>query len=237
MQLGLLDRRPDPAEFAEEAVRRHWLDDEAWIDHGIGWFLGAHPLFVELERTLRWELQERWMYERRVAVPRLLGRKGDQPLPAVVERMRQALAARYATTFVSTTFALYRDGQDSVAWHRDRDLRDRPEAAVAIVSLGGPRRFCVRPLGGGPSQSFSVGWGDLLVMGGAAQRTWEHCVPKVAHAEPRMAVMFRERWIEDGTLAQRQITVNTPSPAAKKNAAAMAGMPTSSHTGSPSPKA
>ena len=50
----------------------------------------------------------------------------------------------------------------------------------------------MRPAGGGPSLSFAVGRGDLMVMGGACQSTWEHGVPKVAHAEPRIAVMFRE---------------------------------------------
>ena len=39
-----------------------------------------------------------------------------------------------------------------------------------------------------------LGWGDLLVMGGSCQRTWQHSIPKVAHALPRMAVMFRPTW-------------------------------------------
>ena len=34
-------------------------------------------------------------------------------------------------------------------------------------------------------------WGDLLVTGGLAQRAWQHSVPKVAHAGPRISLAFR----------------------------------------------
>ena len=62
---------------------------------------------------------------------------------------------------------------------------------VAIVSFGDPRRLALRPRGGGESLSFEMGHGDLVVMGGSCQRTWEHAVPKVAHAGPRISVQFR----------------------------------------------
>ena len=62
---------------------------------------------------------------------------------------------------------------------------------VAVVSLGGPRRFLMRPRGGGRCLSFTLASGDLLVMGGACQQSWEHSVPKVAHAPPRMSGTFR----------------------------------------------
>jgi alkylated DNA repair dioxygenase AlkB len=60
--------------------------------------------------------------------------------------------------------------------------------------VGGQRRFLLRPYGGGHSIALNLGWGDLLVMGGTCQRTWQHCLPKVAHAEPRIAIMFRPSW-------------------------------------------
>jgi alkylated DNA repair dioxygenase AlkB len=62
---------------------------------------------------------------------------------------------------------------------------------VAILSLGEPRRFLLRPVAGGASRCFELGWGDLLVMGGSCQRTWQHAVPKTAQAGPRMSVQFR----------------------------------------------
>jgi alkylated DNA repair dioxygenase AlkB len=89
---------------------------------------------------------------------------------------------------------LYRDGRDSVAWHGDRVARTLPEATIAIVSLGGTRRLLLRPRGGGKSVPFELRSGDLLVMGGSCQRTWQHAIPKVSRAEPRISLTFRHRY-------------------------------------------
>jgi alkylated DNA repair dioxygenase AlkB len=86
---------------------------------------------------------------------------------------------------------LYRDGRDSVAWHRDRIAKEIEDPIVVLVSLGEPRRFLVRPHGGGRSRAFRLGRGDLLVTGGRFQREWEHSVPKVAKAGPRISIAFR----------------------------------------------
>jgi alkylated DNA repair dioxygenase AlkB len=105
--------------------------------------------------------------------------------------MRVALGERYGVVFDSAGFNLYRDGQDGVAWHRDKIRAEIAEPVVPLVSLGEPRKLHFRPRGGGRSRAFSVGHGDLLVTGGTAQRTWEHAVLKVAHAGPRISVAFR----------------------------------------------
>ncbi len=64
---------------------------------------------------------------------------------------------------------------------------------VAILSLGAPRALALRPRGGrARALRFEVGRGDLLVMGGSCQRTWEHAVPKTARpVGPRLSVQFR----------------------------------------------
>jgi alkylated DNA repair dioxygenase AlkB len=108
--------------------------------------------------------------------------------------MRVALSERYEVEFTSVRANLYRDGRDSVAWHGDRVARDLPNAFVAIVSLGGRRRFLLRPKGGGRSVRFDPGPGDLLVMGGSCQRDWQHTVPKVAAAQPRISLTFRHAY-------------------------------------------
>ncbi len=64
---------------------------------------------------------------------------------------------------------------------------------MAIVSIGERRPFRLRPKGGGPSIGYDLGRGDLLVMGGTCQRTWDHGVPKVARAGPRMSLTFRPK--------------------------------------------
>ncbi len=198
MQLSLLDGGETPGIDATFAgVTRRELARGAWVEYVAGWVSGQQGLFDHLERTTAWRLESREMYERTVAVPRLIaGLPNDGPGHPALEEMRAALGRRYGAAFVRTGLALYRDGNDSVAWHGDYVARELPtDALVATVSLGAPRRFLMRPAeGGGASVAYTLGWGDLIVMGGSCQRTWRHCIPKVRHAEPRMAVMFRPVW-------------------------------------------
>lgn len=116
----------------------------------------------------------------------------DGPGQRLLPEMAAALGARYGAELDAILLALYRDGRDSVAWHRDHGHRDRERSVVAVASLGGTRWFLVRPLGGGGASTvLRIAGGDLVVMGGSSQRTVEHCVPKTKHADPRMAIMFR----------------------------------------------
>jgi len=113
-----------------------------------------------------------------------------------LRRAQLLLGARYGEDFARIGLACYRDGRDSVAWHGDHVAREMPMAVVATVSLGAPRPFLLRPCAGGKSLSWSLGWGDLLIMGGSCQRTWQHSLPKRKQAAPRIAVMFRPSWLE-----------------------------------------
>lgn len=174
------------------AVRRHDLGLGAWVDHVPAWISGHEALFDALHAALPWKAETMRMYDREVAVPRLLARV---PSEGLIEDLRAALSRRYGEEFTRTTAALYRDGKDSVAWHGDTVARDMDTALVATVSLGQPRRFLLKPTEGGSSVAFPAGRGDLIVMGGTCQRTWRHSIPKAAHtAGPRIALMFRPRW-------------------------------------------
>ncbi len=194
-QLSLLGRQPPVFDPGFAGLTRRWLDRSAWIDHCPQWIGGQATLLGELTAAMSWRIQTRRMYERRVAVPRLTARVPDDgPGHPLLDRLADVLSERYEQSLHDISLALYRDGSDSVAMHRDKELRDRPEALVAIVSLGDARTFALRSLHhGGPERrhTWSFGWGDLLVMGGTCQRDWEHGIPKTRHAGPRMAVMFR----------------------------------------------
>jgi alkylated DNA repair dioxygenase AlkB len=178
-------------------MERSELGGGAWVDYQRDWVDGHARLFDQLRDTVEWREEDRKMYDRIVAVPRLFAVL-DRPPPAassVIEEMRLALSARYGVEFTRVSAALYRDGRDSVAWHGDYVARELPgNFLVATVSLGGPRKFLLRPMGGGRSRSWSLGLGDLIVMGGTCQRTHQHAVPKAAHAGPRIALMFRPSW-------------------------------------------
>ena len=179
----------------EDAIERVALDEEAWVDHATGWVGGADLLFEEILETRGWGQRTRRMYDQTVAEPRLTASwnaGSDEPLaPPFLEEIRRLLGARYEREFDSVGFNLYRDGTDSVAWHGDRIPTEVVEPVVALISLGEPRRFLLRPRGGRMSRVFVLGHGDLLVTGGTAQRTWEHSVPKVAEAGPRISIAYR----------------------------------------------
>ena len=73
-------------------------------------------------------------------------------------------------------------------------IRKLTDTMVAIVSVGSPRALLLRPRLGGPTRRFDLGHGDLIVMGGSCQRTWEHAIPKTARPTgPRISIQFRPR--------------------------------------------
>ncbi|RIQ26087.1 alpha-ketoglutarate-dependent dioxygenase AlkB [Jiangella rhizosphaerae] len=181
-------------------VERTVLTRGAWVDVRRGWVSGSDQLFTALVESVPWRAERRTMYERVVDVPRLVRFYGQgEPLPdPLLVEAREALSRHYAAElgepFTTAGMCFYRDGRDSVAWHGDTIGRSSTEdTMVAIVSLGAPRALLLRQRGGGSATlRFAVGHGDLLVMGGSCQRTWEHAVPKTAKpVGPRISVQFR----------------------------------------------
>ena len=184
-------------------MTRQSLGRGAWIDLLPGWLSGASTVFEDLLEQVPWKAERRQMYERVVDVPRLLSFYGeDDPLPHPdLVTAREALNAHYepglGEPFATAGLCLYRDGNDSVAWHGDTIGRGKSEdTMVAIISLGSPRHLLLRPRGGGATIRHLIGHGDLLVMGGSCQRTWEHAIPKTARpVGPRISVQFRPRGV------------------------------------------
>ena len=192
---------PEVALGSLAGLRRTPLSRGAGIDVLPGWVTGADELFEDLAREVPWRAERREMYDRVVDVPRLVcayGIGAALPHPALTEA-RDLLSRHYADElgepFVTAGCCYYRDGNDSVAWHGDRLGRSRTQdTMVAIVSLGSPRKLLLRPKGGSVEQTHWLGHGDLLVMGGSCQRTWEHAVPKTSRpVGPRISVQFRPR--------------------------------------------
>ena len=212
LQASLLDLADDiTLGCLGDTVTRRPLGSGAWLDARPGWLTGADALFDSLLDSVPWRAEEREMYQRIVAVPRLLSfYDEDAPLPhPVLTQARDQLSAHYAEElgepFRTAGLCLYRDGRDSVAWHGDRIGRSRTEdTMVAILSVGAPRQLLLRPRAGSPGSPGSrtgvlrhnLGHGDLIVMGGSCQRTWEHAVPKTSKpVGPRISIQFRTRGV------------------------------------------
>ena len=185
------------------SVQRTTLTGGAWIDVRPGWFSRADALFERLIDAVPWRAERRHMYDRVVDVPRLVSfyAEGESLPDPALDEIKQALDEHYGPElgepFRTCGLCLYRDGSDSVAWHGDTTGRSSTQdTMVAIVSLGAPRALLLRPRGGGKALRHELGHGDLLVMGGSCQRTWEHSVPKTAQAVgPRISVQFRPRGV------------------------------------------
>jgi alkylated DNA repair dioxygenase AlkB len=185
------------------SVHRTVLSRGAWVDLRRGWVSAPTALFERLSAEVPWHAERREMYDREVDVPRLLAfyDEGVELPGNLLTEARDALSRHYAAElgepFRTAGLCLYRDGRDSVAWHGDTIGRSKTEdTMVAIVSVGAPRALLLRPRGGGDTKRLMLGHGDLLVMGGSCQRTWEHAVPKTAQpVGPRISIQFRPRGV------------------------------------------
>ena len=172
------------------------LDELSWVDVAREWVRGGDTLLDTLIDAVNWKQGRRWMYERMLDDPRLSRWfPASEPVPhPVLAEAKRALEQRYAVAFGSVGLNYYRGGDDSVAWHSDRELRELEDTRIAILTLGARRPFLLRPKSTDTrrkSRDFKPGSGDLLVMGGRCQMDWEHNVPKVRRAGPRISCSWR----------------------------------------------
>jgi alkylated DNA repair dioxygenase AlkB len=204
-QASLLDDGLPSVKVGFDRLERLQLDEHSWVDHVPGWLRGADALFGQLLAIGDWRQRERYLFEQKVLEPRLTAgfsieagaSTDDAAMPPALAAMAGALSDRYGVVFDRVWVNLYRDGRDSVAWHRDRNGRVHRNPLVATVSLGEPRRFLLRPRASRQgvarsSHRLELGGGDLVVMGGACQHDWEHTVPKTSRSVgARMSVTIR----------------------------------------------
>ena len=205
MQRSLLDLDEDlTLHNLTAGLTRTELTAGAWVDLRPGWLTGGDSLFDVLHHDVPWRAERRQMYDSVVDVPRLTKFYDvDEPLPhPMLVAVREALSDHYQTElgerFVTAGLCLYRDGRDSVAWHGDRIGRSTTEdTMVAILSIGSARPLLLRQRSGGTaSLRFPLGHGDLVVMGGSCQRTWDHAIPKTTKdVGPRISIQFRVRGV------------------------------------------
>ena len=204
LQGSLFDQTDELRLGPLDGISRTHLGLGAWIDVLPGWLGGSDILFEQLAAEVPWRAERRKMYDQVVDVPRLLAfyGAGDTLPHPVLDEAREVLSAHYADElgepFTTAGLCYYRDGRDSVAWHGDRIGRGaREDTMVAILSVGTPRDLLLRPMGGGESVRRPLGHGDLIVMGGSCQRTWEHSVPKTTRAAgPRVSIQFRPHGVQ-----------------------------------------
>lgn len=164
-------------------------------DHFLNVFLSAVP----------WQQSKVKMYEREVWTPRLSTWFGESPIRSDDKRaplawtpelllIKERIEAWTGITFDGVLLNYYRDNNDSVAWHSDKDTIPGLKTEIASVSFGQARSFDFRNKEN-RNQKYSIllEHGCLLMMKGDLQRFWEHRIAKSAiPMDARINLTFRK---------------------------------------------
>ncbi|RFU49188.1 alpha-ketoglutarate-dependent dioxygenase AlkB [Paraburkholderia sp. DHOC27] len=155
----------------------------------------AQQWFDVLLKDAGWGAYRRKMYDREVAVPRLITGYADDA-PSLPEPLAEAFALvreRVNAPFNHVGLNLYRDEKDSVALHGDKVDKLVQGEPIAILSLGETRRMSIRarhePV---RVRHIDLEAGSVLIMSYESQLTHEHGIPKLTRpCGPRISLAFR----------------------------------------------
>lgn len=168
----------------------------------------ADGFFLVLQDRLAWQQEPIWMFGKQVLQPRLTALYGDPKVPygysgiameaspftEELELIKNRLQAFTQQEFTHVLCNYYRDGQDSMGWHRDNEPVLGKNPTIASLTFGATRFFQMRPYGKKePKLSLELTHGSLLLMGGESQHFWEHQLPKTKKVlAPRINLTFRK---------------------------------------------
>ena len=178
----------------------------------------ATELLRGLIASTPWETHFVRIFGREIPAPRQSSWHGDshcsyryskvryepKPWTPYLTEVREKLAREGVGDFNCVLANFYRSGADSMGWHSDDEPELGANPLIASISLGAPRRFCLRH----KTMSAGIGLdalprrnkveliltsGSLLVMAGDTQKNWQHALPKMAGVGmPRVNLTFRQ---------------------------------------------
>lgn len=159
-------------------------------------------LFIQ---TIPWQQSKVMMYEKEVVTPRLSAWFGERPIRSEDKRIPlvwtkelleiKAKVERYTGQhFGGVLLNYYRDHNDSVAWHADKDTIPGIKTDIASISLGQERNFDFRKKENNQQRySVKLQHGSLLLMKADLQKYWEHRIAKSAiPMKARINLTFRK---------------------------------------------
>jgi alkylated DNA repair dioxygenase AlkB len=146
-----------------------------------------------------WFGQEAYRYGGFTHAPAAFPQLLEGLLPLLERAVTDQLGAPPA--FNSVLLNRYRDGRDSMSFHSDNEVQLGPEPVIASLSLGAPRTFQFRRIGGRGRLNGRLTHGSLLVMHGRSQADWQHAIPKEPASGARINLTFRHtRPLQPGRL-------------------------------------
>ncbi len=169
----------------------------------------ASTLQAALLAQLSWEQPSIKIAGRELPIPRKQVWQGEaglhytysgkrfEPYPwhPHIFKLKQRIEAEFSHCFNSVLCNLYRNGQDSVAWHADDEPELGPNPVIASISLGAERGFHLKPKVASDSRRHKIvlSHGSLLLMDKNVQAYWLHQVPKTKTVSaPRINLTFRQ---------------------------------------------
>jgi alkylated DNA repair dioxygenase AlkB len=170
------------ADDEAQRIRRSLLDDLAWQEESIRIY--GRP--VKVPRLICWYGGPGAVYTYSGVV--------HEPLPwtPLLSRLRRQVEVFTRRRFNSVLGNLYRDGNDSMGWHADKEKELGPVPFIASLSFGEQRTFKIRHNRTKEMVTIELTNGSLLLMGGVIQTHWRHCVPKTKQAKKaRVNLTFR----------------------------------------------
>lgn len=102
--------------------------------------------------------------------------KQAAPWNDVLLELKQLIESTSHHQFNSCLLNLYDNGEQGMAWHSDNE--QMLGNTIASLSLGAQRKFSFKHKTSGETISLELAHGSLLLMTGATQTHWQHCLPK-----------------------------------------------------------
>jgi hypothetical protein len=169
------------------------LDETSWVDVVRGFAEDTHATLERLLREIDWQQNRQIRGGRMVDDPRLYGLvpRAQADADPTFHFTRLVLEARYRVRLTGPHLVLYRNGRDSMGFHRDDELRWLDRTIIAGLAFGATRPFELKSLRDGTIHSLEIASGDLYVMGGRCQADWLHGVPKLPECEPKISAVWR----------------------------------------------
>lgn len=113
------------------------------------------------------------------------------PMPPQIAAIADYARAHAGHAFNNCLANLYETGDNTMGFHQDSYDGLAPDSAIAIFSLGAPRRLVFRSLDRSHNTELTLEHGSLLLMTAVTQRGWTHAVPRAPTSERRISLTFR----------------------------------------------
>jgi alkylated DNA repair dioxygenase AlkB len=163
--------------------------------------------FESLLNTIDWQQDKMKIYGKEVNLPRLTAWYGDhlndysysginlksKPWTPELQSIKKRIEDFTGIKFTSVLLNYYRDGNDSVSWHRDNEKVLKVNPIIASVSFGATRTFKFRHVNNySLIRSVDLEHGTFVLMKGETQHKWQHQIPKSKKVlKPRISLTFR----------------------------------------------